>query len=207
MNNKILLIGGPARCGKSTLARMVRAEIDGQVLSGDAFSRSLREVLQVSDMPDIFIDQVEKPSLTRDPHNVFIERLRRRDKAMWRFYRNYIEEACRISQDNILLDANLWPDFIIDLQLEHRAVFMLDTSDNRAEWARHIRDTARPDENNWMKERNYSDEKIELWAQFDVTRAKLMIEYCKKHDYPYFDLADHGISRAQELAKNYLLGQ
>lgn len=205
MENKILLIGGPARCGKSTLAAMVRKEIDGQIISGDALSRGLRGVVGAEELPDLFVDQIDKFLLT-DPHNVCIDRLRRRDRTMWRFYKGYIREAHRISKDDILLDANLWPDFLPELELGHRAVFMVDTSDNRAEWVRNIRDNVGDRENNWMRDRNYSDEKIELWAKFDVARSRKMIELCEENDYPYFDLAVHGIARAQELAKEYLLG-
>lgn len=203
--NRIFLIGGPARCGKSTLAKMVRREIDGQVLSGDSFNGSIVKSLDVSAAPDIFIDDVEKPSLIKHTHEEFIARLRRRDKVSWSFYRNYIEHAYRTSKDDILMDANLWPDYLPELKLVHSAVFMVDTSDNRADWARYIRDNVGDNENNWMRDRGYTDEKIELWAKFDVARARRIIELCKKYNYPYFDLAEHGISRAQELAKDYLL--
>ena len=106
----IYLIGGPARCGKSTLARKVRSEIDAQVLSGDALRQSLIEQLPPEWFPDLF-------EHTFDPFDKFetdemrITRLRRRDEAMWGFYWRYVEAATK-SEDDVLIDGNLWLDYI-----------------------------------------------------------------------------------------------
>lgn len=200
---RVMLIGGPARVGKSTLARSLRTEIDGQVVAGDAFARGVRDSVTAEQYPDLYINEVDKPKLT-DPHDQHIARLRRRDIVMWSFYKNYIAAVSAESDDDLLIDGNFWPDYLAELKVDHRAVFLVDTSPNRADMLKRVRDDE-ASTNNWMRERNYSDEKIELWAAMDTARSQAIIELCSIHDYPYFDLATHGISRAQELARAHLL--
>jgi 2-phosphoglycerate kinase len=202
MERRILLIGGPARCGKSTLAKMVRQKFDGQVVSGDALARGVRESIEFEWMPELFTERYKKIELS-DPPEIQIERLRQRDKTIWKLIKNYILAVESGSTDNILIDGGFWPDYLPELCLNNRAVFLVDTSSDRAKWLISIRDNG--EENNWMRERNYSDEKIASWAEFDIARSKRIIELCKENGYTYFDIADHGIDRAQELALSYLL--
>jgi 2-phosphoglycerate kinase len=199
----IYLIGGPARAGKSTLARMVRKEVDAQVISGDALRHSLIEQLTPEWFPELF-------EHTIDPFNEFetdemkIMRLRRRDEAMWGFYWRYAEAAAK-EEDDVLIDGNLWPDFIHTFPLEHRAVFMVDTSPDQAKRLIAIRDYQEP--NDWMREANYSNEKIIKWAKFNLLRSRLVIDLCKKHGYPYFDIKDDGMDSTQARALDYLMGR
>ncbi len=200
---KILLVGGPARVGKSTLVKNMRFEVNGQIVAGDAFSHGVRESVTVEQFPDLFVKEVDKPELT-DPHDQHVDRLRRRDQAMWPFYKNYIQAVAHESDDDLLMDGNFWPDYLAELEIGHRAVFLVDTSPDRASTLKRIRDDETAT-NNWMRERSYTDEKIELWAQMDKVRSRKIIKLCELYDYTYFDLAIHGMSRAQELAKEYLL--
>lgn len=202
MKRKVLLVGGPARCGKSTLAKMIRQKVDGQVLSGDALSRAIRNSINVDWIPDLFAETIDKVNLS-DPYDIQINRLRRRDQALWPFIKNYISDAVLNSTDNILVDSNFWPDYLPELEPEHRAVFLVDTSPDRAKWLIKIRDT--DGENNWMRKRKYSDEKIIRWAEFDKARSRAIIELCKEYGYTYFDIAEHGIDGVQKLAMQYLL--
>ena len=199
----IYLIGGPARCGKSTLARKVRKELDAQVISGDALRHSLIEQLTPEWFPALF-------EHTIDPFNEFetdemrITRLRRRDEAMWGFYWRYIE-AAETEGDNSLLDGNLWPDFIHTLPQAHKAVFLVDTSRDQAERIIAIRDAGGP--NDWMRENHYTDGQIRKWANFNTLRSRLVIDLCRRYDYPFFDIREHGMSGTQALAFDYLLGR
>jgi hypothetical protein len=202
MERKILLIGGPARCGKSTLAKMVRQQFDGQVVSGDALARAVRESIEFEWMPELFTERYKKIELS-DPPEVQIERLRQRDTTIWKLLKNYISAVESGSTDSVLIDGGFWPDYLPNLTLTHRAVFLVDTSLDRAKWLISIRDNG--EENNWMRDRNYSDEKIASWAEFDIARSKRIIELCKENGYTYFDIADYGIDKAQKLALEYLL--
>ena len=199
---RVLLICGPARTGKSTLARILRRRIDGQVISGDAFTHGIRNALQEDWIPDLFTDTVDPVNLA-DAYEIQIARLRKRDRAMWQFARGYILAAQANSQDNVLMDGGFWPDALVDLPTEHRAVFLVDTSSDRAELLKRVRDTAT--ENNWMRDRKYTDERIARWAQFDIARSRRFIELCELHGYPYFDIATYGIAGAQQAALDYLL--
>lgn len=201
----IYLIGGPSRSGKSTLSKRVRKYIDGQVISADAFQASLHEVLKPEWEPDIFIDVIN-PIRDQQSDEAKVKRGRERDNAMWQFFAGYLKEATHISDDDVLLDGMLWPDYIAAFPLQHRAVFLVDTSLGQAERLIKIRDGGGSD-NNWMGEHQYSDSKIHRWVSFNIARSNLCIELCKKYHYPYFDIADGGMQVAENRAFEYLLSK
>ena len=201
--HKIMLIGGPSRVGKSTLAESLRPKINGQIVAGDAFSRGIRESVGAERFPDLFVDLVDKHGVI-DSHEQTIGHLRRRDKAMWIFYKNYIEAVAHDSHDDLLIDGNFWPDYLTKLDIDHRAIFLVDTSPDRANFLKQVRDDETT-ANNWMRQREWSDEKIDKWAEMDIKRSLKIIELCKQYNYPCFDVATHGFTKAQELASAYLL--
>lgn len=199
----IYLIGGSARCGKSTLAARVRKEVEGQVLAGDAFVHALQETLKPEWMPDIFDHAVASVS-TVTTMEAKIDRLRRRDEAMWQFYESYIKTAVfDAPHDDILLEGNIWPDFLELFSLPHKAVFLLDTSAEQAERLAAIRGSS--GDNNWMRE--FTDEKLVEWAKFNAARSERYVGLCRQHGYPYFDIAKHGIEGAEQRAFEYLIGE
>lgn len=201
--SEFLLIGGSARVGKSTLAKEVRSKINGQIVSGDAFIDGIRASLDPEWLPDLFISQ----SHARDEDfEGRLALLRKRDAAQWRFIKNYLSAAAKDSNDDVLYYGNLWPDYLAELELDYRAVFLVDTSPDRAVFLKSVRDNSSEDSNNWMKERGYSDEKIDQWAEFDIAKSWQIIDLCHTNQISYFDIAVHGISKAQHLAEQYLLG-
>jgi hypothetical protein len=197
----IYLIGGPARCGKSTLAARVRKEIDGQVLAGDAFTHALQANLEPEWVPDIFDHAVANVSTVTNPE-AKIDRLRRRDEAMWQFYQSYMQTAADdASADDILLEGNIWPDFLEAFELKHRAVFLVDTSPQQYERLLNIRDS--DSDNNWMQ--GFSDEKMREWAEFNTKRSERYVALCERSGYAIFDIAQVGIEEAEQAAFSYLL--
>ncbi len=196
------MIGGPARAGKSTLAKMVRKEIDGQVIAGDAFVRSLQDSLNPDWLPELFVHTKAPVQNVTAPEEK-IARLRRRDATSWRFYKGYLQAAIDASSDDVLIEGNIWPDFLPEFVLPFRAVFLIDTSPDQAMRLRTIRDSN--SDNNWM--RDFSDEKMDEWARFNVLRSQHYIGYCQKHRFTYFDIADHGIEKAELLAFEHLLNK
>lgn len=199
----IYSIGGPARCGKSTLAARFRRHIDAQVLSGDALTHALQDnFLKPQWLPDLFEHDVD-PLNSQPSDQKRVERLRRRDMVMWQFYKGYFEHSAHTSNDNIIIDGNIWPDSLATLSLNHRAVFVVDTSlDSQAKRLMAIRDSNQP--NNWMKHHNYTNEKIEQWAAFNAERSCAYVTLCQTHQYVYFDIATLGIAGASAQAFEYL---
>jgi uridine kinase len=197
----IYLIGGPSRCGKTTLARKVRTAFNAQSVSGDAIVASLKRTLQSDWVPDIF-DKIHNPVSHSDPHDKQIERLRERDQYMWRFATEYITSVEYDGNDSIVFEGGLWPDFDMNFKPSVMAVFMVDTSVDRATKLIEMRDSPHT-QNNWMKIGGWSDETITTWAQFDVYRSQQIIKLCKQYDLQYFDIAEHGIEYAQDLAIEY----
>lgn len=197
----IYLIGGPARCGKSTLARRLRKEIDGQVIAGDAFVHALKKNLDPAWIPDIFDHDIAHVGVERAKAEV--DRLRRRDETMWQFYQAYLETAHEDAPaDDLLLEGNLWPDYMELFKLPYRAAYLIDTSVERQELRlKGIRDSM--SDNNWM--RNFTDEKLHEWTLFNAARSQRYLEICEASGARYFDIAELGIEAAQQRAFEYLL--
>ena len=196
----IYLIGGPARCGKSTLARRFRKEVNGDVLSGDAFVKALQATLEAQSLPDVFDRNIAS---VRDLSSIEakIDRLRRRDEAMWQLYQAYITTAMQDApRDDLLLEGNIWPDYLELLPYDHKAVFLVDTSPAQFARLKTIRDSV--SDNNWMRE--YNDEKLQEWAQFNAARSERYVHLCEKTAYVYFDIAKLGIEEAENAAFEYL---
>lgn len=202
----IYLIGGPARCGKSTLAERVRHEVDGDVISADSLRDSLQRNLRASWIPDIF-NQTVAPAMKMSSVDRQIDRLRRRDESLWQFYASYIDVTLEATPHaDVLIEGNLWPDFIESMRHAHQAVFMVDTSsvEKQFEWLRNIRDN--PDnDNNWMRHRGYSDRRLKQSAKLNLLRSRRYIQLCREHGYPYFDISQRGIGYGQDRAYVSLL--
>lgn len=197
----IYLIGGPARCGKSTLAKKLRKEIDGQVIAGDAFVHALQSNLEPSSLPDIFDHNVANVHLMTDPETR-IDRLRRRDEAMWQFFQAYIKTALEDApHDDILLEGNIWPDFLELFDMPYEAAFLIDTSLEQSKRLVTIRDSH--SDNNWMQK--FSDEELAKWAEFNAARSRRYQTLCQASGHRYFDIAELGIEEAQAKAFEYLL--
>lgn len=196
----IYLIGGSARCGKTTLARKVRKNFDGQVISNDAVMVSIRQVTTPDSQPDIF-DKIVEPLADDATPEQRIARLRRRDEVVWTFMKGYYG-AAPYANDDVLSEGCLWPSMLKELEQEHRAVFLVDTSPNHAERLIHIRDNL--EHNNWMRDRKYTDEYMRVWAEFNIARSREIIRECKEFGYEYFDIADLGIDEAERQAFEYL---
>lgn len=130
-------------------------------------------------------------------HDQRIDLLRVRDKTMWKLYHEYLKNAAKKSDDDVLIEGNMWPDFIVELQLPHRAVFMVDTGKEHFKRLVAIRDGNGP-KNNWMS--HYTNEQLEPWAEFNIARSQRTIKLCKKFNYKYFDFKVFGSYKAQHQA-------
>jgi 2-phosphoglycerate kinase len=197
----IYFIGGPARCGKSTLAKKIRKNFDGHVLSTDALSYALREMTQPEWLPGLF-HRVIEPTSEQDPAQKRIKRLYQRDKVVWQLTRGYIEAIQHDSADDILIEGCIWPDFLTDFAYEHKAVFLIDTSvHEQTERLLLIRDGK--GDNNWMKD--YSNERMVTWVHFNKARSLTYKQLCNRTKYSYFDIAQEGIDGAQQRALSVLI--
>jgi 2-phosphoglycerate kinase len=199
----IYLIGGPARCGKSKLAEQIRKHTDGHVIAGDAVVASLHAMLKPEWLPDLFEHSVKMIDHMHIPEEK-VDRLRRRDKVAWDFYETYIKTAQDDApNDDILIEGNLWPDFVKTLSFEHKAVFLIDTSPEQAGRLMRIRDAN--GDNDWMK--RFSDKELKTWAEFNAIRSQRYKKLCEQYGYSYFDIAKLGIEEAADEAFHALLSR
>src|SRR6266702_901695 len=193
----IYLIGGPARCGKSTVARRMRDFVHGQIISGDVVVHSLQVILKSEWLPDIYDNDIVGVTHIENLESK-IDRLRRRDETMWQFYTAFCNASVESApQDDILIEGSLWPDYLEGFSHPHKAIFLVDTSDDQFERLLATRDDK--DSGNNLT-RDYNDEQLKRWAHFNALRSKRYVELCGRYGYPCFDIAGHGMDIAETKA-------
>lgn len=195
----IWLIGGPARCGKSTLARQARAHSQGQVISLDSLKKAILPVASPADRQELLLTIDD----TRHTIKQWLDLLRRRDRIIWKAAKAFIEAAVETG-DDVIIEGNLWPDFISELPagLNCRTVFLIDTSPRHADSLIKIARSPATD-NNWMTD--WSEDHLQNWATYNIARGRLIKRLAREHHQPVFDIADAGIAQAQADALAYLL--
>jgi len=192
-------IGGPARCGKTTLTRQASEQYRGQLLSLDNLCLSYQAIASEEQYAKL------KPSADIEDHPVdtWLNLLRARDGAIWLGAKAYLAAAAKL-EDDVLLEGCLWPDYISELDTAYRAVFLVDTSDqhvDRVLAAAHSDST----HNNWMSSR--SDTWLRKWSEYNVERSKLYVQLAQEYHQPVFDVGELGFQQAQTAALDYLFSE
>lgn len=196
----IYLIGGPARCGKSTLARQVAAQKNIQLLSTDYLRPAMETVATGRDLK---ILQLRPRESDYSPEN-WLALLRKRDAIVWRGIKSTIENINKHDKD-LIIEGNIWPDYAIEItsNFDTRVVFIVDT-DVTIHTTRLLNlaslDTTG---NNWMK--SWDEGRLKKWALYNVARSHMITTLAKEYGFQVFDIADNGISVAQAKATKYLL--
>jgi 2-phosphoglycerate kinase len=197
----IRLIGGPARCGKSTLTRKLQKNegFEGQVVSLDGLRE---ELIPTASAEDRLILKVAPKESEHSPQE-WMSILRQRDYLVWKSAKELIDSCVR-QDSSILLEGCIWPDYAAELapELGTRAVFLVDTSPDHAD---RLIEIARGEgnENNWMKD--WPDERLQAWAQYNIARSKEVKDLAQQHGFLVFDIVDLGITAAQDAALQYLI--
>lgn len=186
----IYLVGGPARCGKSTLVRRLpdlgtwRINQDHLVPALRYAAGSNRRRFDVS------------PGLTEYSTEEWLRQIRSRDEQLWDVTGRYLLRAA--ADADVLAEGPFWPDMVARWIPDSVAVFLLDTSD-AADQAQRLYATARADDpDNWMI--GWSEAKIETWAGHNRARSVLMKQLAEKHHFDVFD-AVNGFDASLDAAE------
>ncbi|HSX29646.1 MAG TPA: hypothetical protein VLE73_03745 [Candidatus Saccharimonadales bacterium] len=206
-----VLIGGAARCGKSTLSREIRKSTDLQTISGDAFRTTLRKTVAKGIFPVLHAPRAEKIPDEQDfiSHHatnaaVEIEAKRVQAKFVWPFIERYIQEVEHESEDGVLVESiDVWPDLIATSGLIHRAAFLVDTS--ASSQAERIIASRGRDPHDWMHQNQYSNGRIKAWSEFNAQRSVMIRDMAEEEGYLCVDLAETSFAEGQLTARAYLL--
>lgn len=205
-----LLIGGSARCGKSTLAAEIRQTTGMQALSGDALRTSLRKASILGTFPVLHSPRPEKIQDDEEfirRHTELatqeVEAKHEQARFVWPFIEKYVEAIEHESGEPVVVDSiDVWPDIIATSGLSHRAAFLVNTSQTQAD---RIISTRGTDPYDWIHENNYSDDRIRAWSQFNAERSVTIRELADMNGYYCVDLAEISFDEAQASAREYLL--
>lgn len=199
----LYLIGGGARCGKTTLAKKILVQKPGAAyLSGDSFRSALKPVLPAFHTSGV---DASNPVAYITYYKVHteqaIEETIKRAEALWPFIERYLTAYKHESDGDLIIESvDIWPQFIHRLPMPHKAMFMIDT--DAAQWKRV---TSHLGENDWLTAKGLTPEQIEAWASYNAPRGNQISTLCKKYGYDYKDLATLGFATAQEEAIRELL--
>ena len=206
-----IVIGGSARCGKSTVARSVRHTLgpEMQTLSGDAVRNMLRRTVPKGLLPILHGPRAEKIPDEEEfiAHHSLraateVASKRRQAEFVWPFLETYAREIDHESGEGVIVESiDVWPDLLAASSLCHKAVFLVDTSKEQADRIIASRHT---DPYDWMHQNGYSDRRIRAWCEFNVMRSEAIRELARAADYMCIDLAEVTFGEAQQVAHDYL---
>jgi 2-phosphoglycerate kinase len=201
----VYLIGGGARCGKTSLAKKLLSLKPGcSYLSGDSFRQSLKPVLPSfhtsgvnSSDPEVYIRYYNEHTKKA------IDETIKRAEVLWPFIERYIISYCKESNDDLIVESvDVWPQLIQKLEIAHKAIFIVDS--NVTQWKRV---TSHLGKNDWITAKQLNSEQIEAWASYNAPRSKRIIEMSSHYGYEYKDIAEIGFEAAQDEALISLKGK
>lgn len=188
----VTLIGGPARVGKTTLARQWAAAQRADLVQLDNLLHAVAEVAIGKSLQAL----QKAPSIATHNPREWLAELRVRDEVLWKAAQGYLNK----SQGALVMEGGLWPDWVASLERPHTALFIVDTDIAMAD---RLIDITRTDPLSWMAKRGYSEDKIRKWADYNRFRSEDIAERAVSHGYPVFDISG-GIDRTQREAIRYL---
>ncbi|WP_237025303.1 MULTISPECIES: hypothetical protein [unclassified Mycolicibacterium] len=188
----LTLVGGPARVGKTTLARRWAATRPVELVHLDHLLHAAAAVATGAALSALR----KAPSIaTHDPKE-WLHELRCRDAVLWTAARAYAGAAAH----DVIMEGGLWPDWVAELQQPHTAIFIVDTADDTAD---RLVDITRANPQSWMAQRGWPEEKIRKWAAYNRFRSETIAELAILHGYRVFDVAT-GIASVQDQALTHL---
>lgn len=187
----LTFIGGPARVGKTTLARRWTADRPVELVHLDHLLHAATAVATGGELSALR----KAPSIATHSREEWLAVLRERDEVLWRAAEAYSTAA----KSELVLEGGLWPDWTATVRRPHVAIFIVDTGDS----ADRLVEITRSDPQSWMAQRGWSEEKIRKWAGYNQFRSIFIAELADRHGYPVFDIAN-GIAAVQEEALTYL---
>lgn len=188
----ITMIGGPARVGKTTLARRWVSAHPSELVHLDHLLHALTAIAAT----DALTSLRKAPSITTHTPGQWLSELRDRDAVLWKAAHAYAGAA----QGQLVIEGGLWPDWLQQLAVPHTAIFIVDTSEDSAE---RLVQMTRRNPRSWIAQRGWPEDKIRVWATYNRFRSQVISELAIQHGYPVFDVAG-GIPDGQERALQYL---
>lgn len=194
----IHFISGPARVGKSHLYRSLHRAFEGDCVELDPLLTALISFLKPDPSHPIMNPFALQPG---QPFDEWLSKLIEKDEAWWPFLKEWVEEYHQYGKDFLLVGI-VWPHLLKELDLPHRAVFIVDTDELHVE--RLVAIAQQESQlNNWQ--RGWDETEVRRWAEFNRLRALHFKEQAEIHGYPVFDVAQHGYEGSQALAAAALL--
>ncbi len=204
----LYLIGGSARCGKSTLARTLRKHTRAQSVSGDALRVMLKKTQPNSEIGRIHTNDLGYDTKTEQGYIKYygqhtdhaVEKMLLQAEIMSNPLHHYSHAVQLESPDDLIIESvDIHPSTIQRISDNCKAVFLIDTSDDQ-----HQRIKDFPDQYSWMNNR-LNDAQIKAWAVYNKARSIHIKELCKQQKIQCFDLKESGYHTVQQLALQYLL--
>lgn len=190
--DSIMMIGGPARVGKTTLARRWAATRPTELVHLDHLLHAVATVATADALTALH----KAPSINTYNPTEWLAELRCRDAVLWTSAKAYATAA----HGDLLMEGGLWPDWVSTLERDHTAIFIIDTADDMAD---RLVDITRTDPRNWMAQRGWPEEKVRKWAAYNLFRSMTIADLATRHGYTVFDIAA-GLDSAQDEALRYL---
>lgn len=206
IDSNIYFIGGPARCGKSTVAQKFITKNPILSASTDAIRSAAKSMTTPRLNPELFkqgrgkFDSENNRMLMATDFDEALNFELMESIETWKATIAFLEYYIRDGRDALIEGVAVVPELVSKLDYKHRAVFVVNLADQTDTILSH----ARSNSHDWLSK--YDDSTIKAFCKYNQKYNKFFAEQAKKYNYPVVDMQANNFVTSVNEAVDILLG-
>lgn len=209
ISNRVILIGGAPRIGKSQLAKIIAARLGGHIASTDSIRSAAKRMVKDESSPIFRINRHNAMSesewldyFSNNPDAVLAD-MNEESRATWPAVRSFIRSFEDDDLVHVVEGVHLLPDLVGELSIDTQNIIFVGNTfqEHASNVINHAKDNPTID---WMMGAGFSDEKIMTQAQFSIDMSQYFKTEAKKYGYKYIELGNSSYPQnLQKIAKTF----
>ncbi len=211
--NKLYLIGGPARSGKTTILQKILRRKPICAVSSDSIREAARNIFVGESYISVDKLAFEGDATFRRPgekisHQIHFNQHPTEDELTWQAITGFINSYDRKNREVLIEGVSITLKRILALKLQHlqiRAAFVGFTRDT------HLKTIMAHSQkqNDWIQkviqENDGDDSAVRTWFHKEVEENKQLKKAAEQHGYPFFDISAEPFETVTASVVDYLL--
>lgn len=195
----LILVGGAARVGKTTVVRKLLKTYPYYSLSIDDLKYMIRK-------SGLIENQISSQDFCYP--EVWLKKVRERDFSLWQWTKEYIISSLNHNLP-LIVEGGIWADYVNESinefvsandKVKIITLFIVDST-NTIEASKRFLALKNSDPYNWLNK--YNEEQISLYAECNKLRTDNTIELANNYNYLVYDINDYeSMDKMQEVIIN-----
>jgi 2-phosphoglycerate kinase len=205
--NKIILIGGTPRCGKTTLAEKISKEYGMSWLSTDALESIAHQYTPENDRATLFPKSEMRKKTNRNNDELYekysveeiLESYEQQAKATGKAITSIVEYAIKDDWSYVIEGYHITPELISQIETTHQnqisSVILINT--NTGDLIERSRSSTT--KNDWVRDGTKNNETYEKVGAMISLYSERLLKEAQKHDVKVVDMGDSFDTRFDEV--------